>query len=136
MTFFARHKPKIMYLLVGGWNTIVWYVVFVSLYRLLQPYNVHYLYVLVISQIFSVTNAYVTNKIFVFETSGNYLREYVRFASYYTTSFIANLVVLPFLVEGLHVNPIIAQGGIIALSTVLGFIWHRRITFKDSAGTV
>lgn len=127
---FSKYEKQIKYVAIGVWNTLFWYAVFMALYHVLTPYGVHYTVILVISQVLSVTNAYLANKIFVFKTKGNYGREYIRFASYHVISFAINLLLLPFFVEVMGYDPVLAQGGIIVASIVLSFFWHSYITFS------
>jgi len=106
---YHKHKEKINYLLVGGWNTVFGYFTFVLLYFLFSQ-RIHYLFLLVISSILSITNAYIGYKTFVFKTKGNYVREYLRFYLVYGGVMLINFIALPIIVEFTHFSPPIAQG--------------------------
>ena len=127
--FYKKHQQKINYLLVGGWNTVFGYCAFLSLYYLLNQY-IHYVFLLMLSNILSVTNAYIGYKIFVFKTKGNYLREYVRFYMVYGVALILNLILLPLAVELLRVDPPSAQGVILWFTVVISYLGHKHFSFK------
>lgn len=127
--FLSAHEQKIRYLIVGGWNTLFGYGVFAALYFWLEGL-VHYLIILSISYVVSITNAYVGYKLFVFRTRGNILREYFRFYIVYGVSFIFNLLSLPLFVEMLKFNMYVAQA-IVTIITILGsYVLHQKFSFK------
>jgi putative flippase GtrA len=125
---FKRHQEKINYLLVGGWNTVFGYVAFLSLYFLFGE-KIHYLVLLVVSNILSITNAYIGYKIFVFKTRGNYAREYARFYLVYGGAMALNFVLLPVCVEFLRLSPPIAQGGLVFLNVIFSYFGHKHFSF-------
>ena len=73
----AENKLK-SYLYVGIVNTIVGLSVFPILYFVLFEFNFHYLQILTGSYIISVLFAYMTNKGYVFKTSGNYISRVIQ----------------------------------------------------------
>lgn len=127
---YEKHGTKLHYLLVGGWNTIFGYGVFVGLYYVTAPLSIHYEVVLVFSQIINVTSAYLLYKRFVFRTKGHYFQEYCRFWAFYWLSLLANVVLLPLLVEFLHQDLILSQGLLIVASAVTSYFWHANHTFS------
>jgi putative flippase GtrA len=128
----ARHRRKIDYLLVGGVNTAIGLGAFPALYFLATPYQLHYMIVLVISQIFCVTVAFFTNKHFVFRTRGNYLTEYLRFSAFYWGYFTFNLILMPLLVEIFGINPVVSQVPISAGIILISYFWHSKVTFVSN----
>lgn len=126
-----RYWKTIAYVLIGGWNTVFYCVVFASLYYVPAYFGVplHYMVVLLGTQIISLANAFVLNKKFVFQTKGNLLREFGRFGIFYWLSFGANIVLLPFLVEFLNWPPVFSQGLLIFIAIVGGYFWHSLVTF-------
>jgi putative flippase GtrA len=127
--FLTQHEQKIRYLIIGGWNTLFGYSVFAGLYFWLSG-SVHYLLILFISYVLSITNAYIGYKIFVFRTKGNILKEYLRFYVVYGASFLFNLVTLPFFVEMLKFNMYAAQA-VVTIITILGsYVLHKNFSFK------
>jgi putative flippase GtrA len=127
--FISKHKQKIRYLIIGGWNTVFGYGVFAGLYFWLSG-SVHYLLILSLSYIINITNAYVGYKLFVFRTKGNILREYFRFYLVYGVSFVVNLASLPFLLEILHLNMYVAQALITIITVIGSYVLHKNFSFK------
>jgi putative flippase GtrA len=129
---YKKHEEKINYLLVGGWNTVFGYLGFVALYYLFAD-RVHYLIIFVVSNILSITNAYIGYKTFVFKTRGNYLREYLRFYLVYSGAIALNFILLPVCVELLRLSPPVAQGGLIFINVFFSYFGHKHFSF-GSAG--
>lgn len=125
----ARHRRKIDYLLVGGINTVIGLSAFPALYFLTKPYQLHYIVVLAISQVFCVTVAFFTNKHLVFRTQGNHLSEYLKFSAFYSAYFVINLIVMPILVEVAGMNPVKSQILISIGIIISSYFWHSKITF-------
>lgn len=124
-----RHEQKLRYLIIGGWNTVFGYAVFAALNWGLA--SVHYLVILTVSYIISITNAYVGYKLFVFRTKGNILKEYLRFYVVYGASFGFNVVALPVLVEGFTMNVYAAQALIIVITIAGSYLLHKHYSFKS-----
>lgn len=125
---YRQHKEKINYLLVGGWNTVFGYSVFVALYFLFTS-SIHYMVIWLVSTVLAITNAYIGYKAFVFKTRGNYLREYLRFYVVYAGAMALNFVLLPLCVEIFRLSPPIAQGGLIFLNVIFSYFGHKRFSF-------
>ena len=130
---YIKHAQKLHYLLIGGWNTVFGYGVFIALYYGTARFNIHYVVVLVLSQVINVTSAYFLYKRFVFKTKGNLIREYCRFCTFYWLSFAANLILLPASVELLGLNPVISQGLLIVVTAVTSYLWHANYTFNPAS---
>lgn len=126
---YHQHREKINYLLVGGWNTLFGYLIFAALYFLLRQF-VHYLVLFIISNVLSITNAYVGYKVFVFKTRGNYLQEYLRFYLVYGGALLLNLILLPVVVETFQVSPVLAQAGLMFISIIFSYTGHKRYSFS------
>ena len=125
----AKHRRKIDYLVVGGINTVIGLSAFPALYFLTKPYQLHYMVVLAISQVFCVTVAFFTNKYLVFRTQGNHLSEYLKFSAFYSAYFVINLIVMPVLVEIAGMNPVKSQILISIGIIISSYFWHSKITF-------
>ncbi len=130
-----RHQTKARFLLAGALNTAIGLAVYPALYFLAAPLKLHYLTILVISQVMCVTFAFLTNKFLVFRTSGNYLRESGKFVTFHLSYFLVNLAVLPALVELVGMNPVWGQTLFAALVIVTSYFWHSRITFSSTKVT-
>lgn len=129
---YKRHQQKINYLLVGGWNTLFGYISFIALYALFAA-RIHYLFLLALSNILAITNAYLGYKTFVFKTRGNYWREYLRFYMVYGAAMILNIILLPIGVELLKLSPLIAQTGFTLINILFSYFGHKRFSFSPRA---
>ena len=127
--FRDEHQVKIRYLLVGFLNTLFGLGIFPVLYIALQSNNLHYLHVLILSQLVGTTFAYLMTKYFVFKTKGKYINEFLRYSTFHFIYFLLNLAILPFLVEVIHLTPIIAQAFFSMTVIVSSYFWHSQITF-------
>lgn len=127
---YERHSQKLQYLMIGGWNTVFGYAVFTALYYGTARFHLHYVFLLLLSQVINVTSAYLVYKRFVFKTKGNLIREYCRFCMFYWLSFAANLILLPALVELFGLDPVISQGLFILVTAVTSYLWHVHYTFS------
>lgn len=124
----VKHKSKIAYLIVGGWNTLFGYGAFAILYFLLSG-RVHSIVILTISYVLSITNAFFGYKVFVFKTKGGGLREYFRFYVVYGGAFLVNLVMLPLFMNVIKLNAYYSQALITMLTIAGSYVLHKRFTF-------
>ena len=120
---------KVMYLLVGGWNTIFGYCMGLSLYYLLYGY-LHILVILVMTNILSISMSFFTYKLFVFKTTGNWLLEYVRCYVVYGSIALVGMLLIWIMVNFIEVPFWIAQALIVMVTVVLSYASHKRFTFK------
>lgn len=127
----SRHQTKIRFLMAGGANTLFGFSIFPILFFALKPFDVHYLLILSLSYLFSVTFAYLTNKYFVFKTQGICLKEIAKFLTYHVACFLVNLIALPLLVEVMHLSPVVAQTGFVVFVVATSYLWHSRVTFSN-----
>lgn len=125
---YLKHRQKIHYVIVGGWNTLFGYMAYVLLYHWLGQ-QVHYVVLVVPSKILAITNAFICYKWFVFKTKGNVWREYFRTYVVYGAAFLINLCMLPLLVELGHVSPPHAQAMIIFATAIISYFGHRSYSF-------
>ena len=123
------NNEKIRYLLVGGYNTAFGYILFVILLMLLKD-RVHYLIVLVISHVISVTNAYFAYKFLVFKTRGQWLHEFGKFNMVYLGVLAINLMALPAMVELLSIRPAIGQAVFVVITVIVSYLGHKHFSFK------
>ncbi len=132
-------RQFLRYLLVGAWNTAFGYGLFAWLTALLQP-RMHYGYMLAsaLSNLISITVAYLGYKFFVFKTQGNYLVEWLRCLLVYGMGTIPGLLLLPFFVVGIerltplrHGAPYAAGALALAITVVYSFFGHKHFSFRS-----
>ena len=131
------HQTKVRFVLVGLWNTLFGYLVFVGLDYLFNlffsPRYVAYMSAAVLSNILAIINAYIFHKHITFQSpvrGKGILIEFARFFSTYLFSTILGLILLPVSVEVLGVEPRISAALLIPVTTVISYIGHSRFSFK------
>ncbi len=130
---FGRRREPILYVLVGGWNTLFGYGVFALLYHLLHdeagvaevPGSMA---ALIIATIICTANNYVLYRTFVFRSHGAVWRELPRFSVVYLVALAVNLVVLPLALRELPLNVYAVQGVFTARSS-----WRLTLRTSTSA---
>lgn len=132
-----EHHTKLIFLLVGIWNTIFGYLAFVVLDAILADLfskrYAAYMSAAILSNILSIVNAYVFHKYFTFKSTIKGLRiigEFFKFSTTYIFTFILGLLLLPVFVEVLHVMPKIAAALIIGLCTGISYVGHMNFSFR------
>jgi putative flippase GtrA len=120
------------YLVAGVWNTTFGYGVFALLFACFAA-RVHYLLIAAVSNLAAISNAYLIHKIFVFQTKGDYLREYLRYYVVYGATALIGVALLALLVSGLSMNVYLAQGLVLCLGVVVSFTGHRRFSFAGDS---
>jgi putative flippase GtrA len=120
---------RVRYLIGGGWNTVFGYAVGVGLYDLLSNYT-HLLIISTIANIIAISMAFMTYKLFVFQTKGNWRKEYFRSYLIYGNITLISMIMLWLMVDLLKIQFWIAQGFIMLITILLSYIGHARYTFS------
>lgn len=119
------------YLIVGACNTLIGYFSGIYLYFLFKD-NLSIVFISIISSILSITISYLTYKIFVFKTRGNWIREYMKCYMVYGGISILNIFMIWLFVDVLKVNIWLSLGSSTLIVTVLSYLGHNFFTFKIS----
>lgn len=126
--FYFRRREQLLYLVVGGWNTVFGYGVWALLQYLLGGY-VHYLVVVVLSWPIAVLNAYVGYRYIVFRSRGHVLRELPRFSLVYLATLLVNLALLPVALRVLPFNIYVVQALFAVVVVVCSYLGHKYYSF-------
>jgi putative flippase GtrA len=141
----AKHIPPaqlLRYLLVGGWNTVFGYTCFFLINRWLTHRMPAYSYIAasLSSNLISITVSFLGYKWFVFQTKGNYVREWLKSLIVYSgTIFFSVLALAPLVGLIRHTTHFQTQApylaaAIVALFTVVSsFFGHKHISFRRSS---
>jgi putative flippase GtrA len=132
-----KHQIKVKFAIVGIWNTIFGYLVFVgldSLFTLLffKRYTA-YLVASFLANILAITNAYIFHKVVTFRSQvkgKSIFFEFARFSSTYIFTVFLGLVLLPVFVEMLFMDPKIAAAAIIPITLPFNYLGHSRFSFN------
>lgn len=127
-------KKPIRYLLAGGWNTVFGYAVGVGLYTVLSD-RLHVTIIAAVANILAITMSFLTYKLFVFKTKGNWLLEYSRSYLVYGSMALLSIVLLWGLVDYLGINIWYAQALVILLTVGVSYLGHKFFTFRSNGQT-
>ena len=129
--FYFRRREQVLYLVVGGWNTVFGYGAWALMQYLLGGY-LHYLVVVVLSWPIAVLNAYLGYRFIVFRSHGSVLRELPRFSLVYFVMLIVNLVLLPIALSVLPFSIYGVQALLTAVVIVCSYLSHKYYSFRGS----
>ena len=131
-----KSKTEIRFLLVGAWNTLFGYLVFLLFLFLLEKIfnNERQIYSLSIafSHLISVINSFIFHKVVTFVSKQKGLEivyEFRRFFNSYIITFLLNLSLISIQVELLSLNPKIAGAISLPIVTVVTFFLLSKYAF-------
>ena len=117
--FWMRFPEKLRFVLVGGYNSVISYL-FYLLFLWWFGDNRAQL-ALLLSFFMSSPNSYFTQKIYVFNTSGNYLSEYIKCLGTWSIGYVLNALLLAILIwSGL--DPRLAQAIALVLVAISNYL--------------
>lgn len=125
-------KEILKYLFFGGLTTLVNIVIFFYLDSIL---NINYLWANFVSILISILFAYITNKLFVFESITvnvfDLMIEFFSFISFRFLSGVIDMLTMWGLVEGLLLEPFIAKISTQVIIVLLNYIFSKYFIFKN-----
>ena len=122
---------KIRFLLVGGFNATVSYLMYVGFILLLGQDR--YWTSMTLSWFFSSFISFTTQKIFVFCTKGSFrewVKEYIKCVGVWIIAYFINTIMLEVFVRGLGINVYPAQILAIVCTTISSYILFKYFAFK------
>jgi putative flippase GtrA len=119
----------LLYLVVGGWNTVFGYGVWALMQYLLGD-RLHYLVVVLLAWPVAVLNAYLGYRYVVFRSRGPILRELPRFSLVYVATLVVNLVLLPIALRVLPFNIYVVQALLLVIVVVCSYLAHKYFSFR------
>ncbi len=132
----ALADERVRFLIVGGWNTLFYFLVFVAVNATLGQWVIDLGYrvwssvvTLVVAHFIASVPAFILYRRAVFKVSGNVARDYVKFQAVYVVPFSLNLFALPALVWA-GMAAVIAQAIITFVNVVLNYLGHKYFSFK------
>lgn len=122
-------KEILKYLIVGGLTTVVSIVS----YYIVRLFIENYLVCTVISWIFAVAFAYITNRVFVFNSKrGNIFKECTEFVFSRILSLVAEVAVMYLLVDFLKISDKISKIIVQVIIVILNYIFSKLFVFKEN----
>lgn len=129
--FYFQRREQLLYLMIGGWNTLFGYGVWALLQTVLGD-RVHYLVVVLIAWPIAVLNAYLGYRLVVFRSRGRVRGELPRFLAVYVATLVANLIMLPVALAALPVNVYVAQALFAIVVVICSYLAHKYYSFRGS----
>lgn len=130
-----RHREKLMYLIVGSWNTLVGYGVFALLYSLLHDDLGSPIILAIVYAITSVS-AFLAMRYLVFEPVAHPVIEYLRYLIVYLPIVVVNMVVLPLALKFSSLNAYVIQAVFVVVVVVAGYLGNKYFAFRKHGGAV
>jgi putative flippase GtrA len=122
-------RQELRFLVVGGCNTVSGFLVTTLTYYLLNALLVSPA-IFAISTLINVTVSFLTQKLLVFRTKGNWLTEYLRFYVVMAVPVVMSIVVPPILIDGFHMNPYLSMVLVIGAIVVIAYFGHKHVSFR------
>jgi putative flippase GtrA len=119
---------QVRYIIVGIWNTFVGFGLF-TLFIFVLP-DSRYVVAFVLAAVFSGMNAYLTQRIYVWQSRAKIKEEAVKFFTVFIIQAVANVILLYLLVNYLGLNPLWTQYVIATLLIIVTYLSHKYWTFK------
>lgn len=118
----------IRFIIIGALNAGISYVIYVPAVIILGEN--YYQVCVALQWILSSVISYFNQKIFVFQTKGNYLKEYLKCCSTWAVSYVLNVIILEIFVRYITQNVYIAQFVSLFLVSVSTYILFKFFAFK------
>ena len=126
---------RVRFLIVGGFNTVFGYALFVlfelTLGKVVGGW-IGDLVSLYASYAIATVVAFVLHRHYTYRVTGtgNVIIDYLRFVSVYIVALLVNTVALPLLVQFAHLPAIAAQGLIVVVTTLISYFGHKLFSFR------
>lgn len=126
--FWFNLSDKIRFLIVGGFNAGVSYLIYSALCIILgeSAYQIALAFAWAISSVVSFT----TQKFLVFKGSGNWMKEYIKCCTTWVFSYLINAGLLEFIVKIMHLNVFVAQIIATLAAAVFTYILFKKFAFR------
>jgi putative flippase GtrA len=123
------NNDKSRYLLAGAWNTVFGYGVGVGLYTFFSP-RLNTVLIAILANLIAISMSFMTYKLFVFRTRGNWMREYLRSYVAYGGTAILGIFLFWFLIDILSASIWLTQLLLIILTATISYFTQKYFTFK------
>ena len=118
---------KIRFLLTGGFNTAISYLLFLLLF---EGCRIDYNPALIIQYIISVNLSILTMRYYVFASRSNFMREYFKAWGAYLLILLFNLLWLNITDIFFKIYPAASQLVYIILATIITYLVHKHFSFR------
>jgi putative flippase GtrA len=118
-----------MYLVVGGWNTLVSYGCFALLYYLLQQHMAPSA-ILAFAYLLASVNGYLTFRYLVFTPARHPVVEYLRYQAVYLPILALNLIALPLAMTYANLSAYMVQALFAVFAVVAAYVGNKYFAFR------
>jgi putative flippase GtrA len=130
----VARDQRVAFLAVGAVNAASGFFWFALFYWLVgQRYG--YLTALALAHVTSVSCAFWLYRHLVFRVRGHVWRDLARFETVYLSAFAVNLLVLPVLVQIVHIPVLLSQFGIMFVTSLMSWLGHKNFSFSRADHT-
>jgi len=129
-----RLNQKTRYLIAGIWNSIFGYSIGLILYESFSL-RFHIIMISVIANILAISVAFLTYKMFVFKTQGNWVSEYMKCYLVYGGTAVLGTILIWVFVDFFKWPFWISQGIVMTITMVVSYFIHRIFTFVHFSKT-
>jgi putative flippase GtrA len=119
---------RIRFLIVGAWNTLAGYLIFVGVHILIGS-KLGNMAVVAVAYALALPLSFLLQKLFVFSGDGAWLKQFGRFVVANSAVFIANLLFLPLFVKITGLDVLLSQALFVLASTVISYFAHKHFSF-------
>lgn len=119
-------NKKIRFLLVGGFNTVTVFLLFICF---VETCRLPYQAALIVLYLISVNLSIFSMRYYVFQSTGNLREEYLKAVSFYLAMLLFNYAFLFVTIDLLALGTITAQAIYTVLSVLITYITHQNLTF-------
>lgn len=127
--YWFKLNKKLRFLLVGGGNTVLSFLIFTIG---ISWFQWNYQVVLIITYLLSVNFSILSMRSLVFEGKGNLAKEYAKAAFVYFSLLLFNYAFLFLFIDLFAWNEIVAQFLYTLLATISTFVLHNKFSFSSA----
>jgi putative flippase GtrA len=91
---------------------------------------VHTAIIAFISNLVAMAMSFITYKVFVFRTAGNWIKEYFKSCIVYGNAAIISIFLIWYFVDVVGWNIWISQGLTIGITVLISYFGHKKFTFR------
>lgn len=125
------NSQQFRFIVVGAWNTLAGYLLFVLFYQLLS-HELPYPVLATLAHVAAVTQSFACQRRFVYRSEKHWLQEYGRFHVAHLGLFLLSLGCLSGLVEWGGWHPMLAQAVVTVGAALTSYFVHTFYTFDQA----
>ena len=127
------NDEKIIYLIIGGINTLIGYSLFILLdlfFFYIFILENSYFYANIIARPIAILISYSLHSKYTFKMSIFDFKRLIKFSSGYVIAYILSVALLPIMVEYFSIHPWLSNFILIIIFGIINFFYQKYWTFK------